>query len=106
MKPPKKAIKPMMIRNKPCIPNKATTITLPGRGFLRDACNDVSLFIDRISPMQKLGPGGTSRRVLQTQRQSLRPGTGVSVDVTCCPGNGADGCRGDSSGGYCSGCSF
>src|SRR5437016_11822980 len=79
-----------MIRNKPCIPNKATTITLPGRGFLRDAWNDVSFFIDRISPMQKLGPGGTSRRLLQTQCQSLRPGTGVSVEVTCCPGNGAD----------------
>ncbi len=43
-KPPKKAIKPMMIRNIPCVPSKATTITFP-EGFLRDA------FINELLPI-------------------------------------------------------
>lgn len=45
------------------IASKATTITFPGGGFLRDACNDASFSINGISPMQKPGPGGTSLRI-------------------------------------------
>src|SRR5258707_6968834 len=50
----------MMIKNRPCVASKATTITFPVGGFLRDACIDASVSIDGISPMRKFGPGSTS----------------------------------------------
>ena len=89
MKPPKKAIKPMMIRNIPCIPSKATTITFPGEGFLRDACNNESLSIDGISPKQNSGAGALPYKLLQTQYHGLTSGAGVSTGVTFCSGNSA-----------------
>src|SRR6266568_4551193 len=66
----------MMIRNIPCIPSKATTITFPGGGFLRDACNDASVSIDEISPMQKPGPGGTSLRAASNSMSGADTGGG------------------------------
>src|SRR5215472_13850675 len=60
MKPPKKAIRPMMIRNRPCNASKATTITFPGGGCFRHICNDGSVSMDGILLCEIPGPGGTS----------------------------------------------